>query len=882
MSDKLLRTEEWKRLKDNASRAVPLEIWGPYLSSRQWGTVREDYSSNGDAWNYLTHEMARSQAYRWGEDGIGGISDLNQFLCFAPAFWNGKDPILKERLYGLTNAEGNHGEDVKELYYMLDNTPTHSYMKFLYKYPQEEFPYNQLLETNSRLNKSQPEFEILDTGVFNNGRYFDIIIEYAKSGPEDVSIRITMKNHSPETAALTILPTLWYRNTWAPYPDAPRPAIEISGRPEGSTCVKASHHKAGDYYFYFSDGYTKLLFTENETNSEKLYGIPNDHPFKKDAFHPAITTGSTDLLSGKNSGTKFAPVYDMEVGAGAELILHFRLCLEEDLMDPFRDIDALFNKRILEANDFYKSLHEAGEKEDRIKIQRQAFAGLLWNKQYYHYDVEEWLIGDPAYTQPPAQRWQGRNAEWTFLNSRDIISMPDNWEYPWFAAWDLAFHCIPFSMIDPVFAKHQLILIMREWYMNPQGQIPAYEWNFSDVNPPVHAWAALNIYKIEKNLTGAGDISFLKRVFMKLSINFTWWVNRKDRNDNNLFEGGFLGLDNIGVINRNDCPKGYFMEQADGTSWMAMFALNMIEIAVEIAQYDPTFEDIVTKYYEHYVLIAESLNEATLWDEADGFFYDVLNGPDGRKTYLKVRSAVGLTVLFAVGNINQADVDALPDLSKRIAWYRAYRERRGKYLPYISANDQQGILITLIGKDKLVRILEKLLDEEEFLSPGGIRALSKYHESNPVYLEEGGKIFSVNYEPGESETDMFGGNSNWRGPVWMPMNYLLIKSLEKYHRFYGDSLKVEFPTGSGNYLNLNEVARELSNRVISNFEKDELGNRPIHTDHAAFYARPENKDLILFYEYLHGDNGRGLGATHQAGWTAVIAELINEERWEWD
>lgn len=876
-----LQTAEHERLRANAQLPVPIERWGPYLSERQWGTVREDYSAHGNAWGYLTHDMSRSKAYRWGEDGIGGLCDRSQFICFAITLWNYKDPILKERLFGLANGEGNHGEDCKELYYYLDNLPTHSYMKFLYKYPQAAFPYDLLVGENAARSKEAPEYELLDTGVFDTGQYFDTLIEYAKFESEDIAIRITITNRGINEAPVMLLPTAWFRNTWQENPANKRPSLKLSDQP-GQPRIEINHHTEGRYYLYLDEAFDKVLFTENETNTQRLYGVSMQHPYTKDAFHEVIIHGNTHLLDGKSEGTKAAPVYSFVIEGGSSKVLLLRLT-KNDLKGDYRQgITEIFDTRIGEADEFYETLIPEGESDDRKNIQRQAFAGLLWNKQFYHYDVNQWLDGDPGMPAPPFERLKGRNSHWRFLNNRDILLMPDSWEYPWYAAWDLAFHCIPMALLDPVFAKNQLILIMREWYMNPQGQIPAYEWNFSDVNPPVHAWAALCVYKIDKNRTGVGDIVFLKRIFSKLTINFTWWVNRKDHNGNNLFEGGFLGLDNIGIINRSDLPHGYSMEQVDGTSWMAMFALNMMEIALEIAQFDHSYEDIVTKFYEHYVLIAESLDEARLWDDEDGFYYDLLIDPHQQPASMKIHSAVGLSVLFATGMIDNQDFMHLPDLVKRIDWFRRYRQKAGRYLPSEVTMSNDSMLISLLKKDKLARILRRLLDESEFLSAGGIRSLSKFHEKYPLHLHIDGHHLSICYDPAESTTSMFGGNSNWRGPVWMPINYLLIKALKKYYQFYGEEFKVEFPTGSGNFLDLQQVARALAARAISLFEKDQSGNRPVHSDHQWFYLRPENHDLILFYEYFHGDTGRGAGASHQTGWTAVIAELINEEQWEWD
>jgi hypothetical protein len=870
---------EQQRLDENAKKVVPLVKWGPYLSERQWGTVREDYSENGDAWNYITHDAARSRAYRWGEDGIAGISDTNQNLCFAIALWNGKDPILKERFFGLTNSEGNHGEDCKELYYFLDNTPTHSYMKMLYKYPQAAYPYEELVRVNRSRGKEDREYEILDTGIFDNNEYFDVFVTYAKKSDEDILIEIEIVNRGKKAAELTLLPTLWFANKWE-CGDQSKPSIKpVKGKNVHGTVV-ANHEKLGKYHLYFQKP-GRILFTENETNKERLFGVPDNTSYLKDAFHKVIVNGHTHILDERNHGTKFAPVYELQLkGKSSEKIL-LRLSKEEN-NDPFADKDEVFAQRLAEADTFFSAFAPKNASVDTKNVQRQTFASLLWSKQYFHYDVERWLNGDPGFPPPPESRKRGRNADWKYLKNEDIISMPDTWEYPWYAAWDLAFHCIPMSLIDPVFAKNQLLLVMREWYMNPAGQIPAYEWNFSDVNPPVHAWSALCVYRIEKTIKGKGDVDFLKRVFQKLLINFTWWVNRKDENDNNIFEGGFLGLDNIGVFNRNEIPRGALLEQVDGTSWMAMYALNMMDIALEIAVVDISFEDVATKFYEHYVLIAESVNEAKLWDEEDGFFYDLLSMPNGEGIPLKVHSTVGLSVLFAVSIIDFKKIEKLKDFKKRIEYFKNYRLKTGKYLPNEQVKEGENILISMVKKEKLVRILQKLLDENEFLSPGGIRAVSKFHEHAPYCINVAGGTYCISYDPGESTSGMFGGNSNWRGPVWLPTNYLLIKALKKYYQYYGETLKLEYPTGSGNYLNLERISDALAKRVVTIFEEGRDGNRPVHLDHAEFYSRPENKDLVLFYEYFHGDTGRGVGATHQTGWTAVVAELINDDAWEWE
>lgn len=880
MRDDLMKTVEQGRLDANSAKAVPLELWGPYLSERQWGTVREDYSANGDAWNYFTHDHARSRAYRWGEDGIAGISDYTQKLCFAIAVWNHKDPILKERMFGLTNQEGNHGEDCKELYYFLDNSPTHSYMRMLYKYPHAEYPYEQLRQVNAARGKYDPEYEILDTGIFNKGSYFDIYTEYAKNNSTDIFIRISIINRGTISAPITVMPTLWFRNYWSGHPGRKKPSISLMHHETYGPYVVADHPSLGEYQLYFQPT-GQHLFTENETNEERLFGSPNPSPFVKDAFHEVIINGNNDLLAGKTYGTKFSPVYTMELLPGEKKEIVLRLSEKPIDTDPLLGVELITAERRKETLDFFACLTPKQTSPDMARIMHQAMSGLLWSKQFYHIDVDLWLRGDPGFPPPPLARWYGRNANWGFLNNQDVLLMPDTWEYPWYAAWDLAFHCIPMAFTDPVFAKQQMILMMREWYMNPEGQLPAYEWNFSDVNPPVHAWACLSIYRIEKTVQGRSDVNFLKKVFQKLLINFTWWVNRKDKNGNNLFEGGFLGLDNIGIINRSDMPQGYSMEQVDGTSWMAMYALNMMEIALEIATYDDTFEDVATKFYEHFVLISASLNEAHLWDNEDDFFYDVIIKPDGSWDRIKVRSMVGLSVLFAVAIISSETRRKLPDFDKRTAWFKSYRKSRGKYLPNEERRNDDDLLLSLVSKDKIVSILQRMLDENEFLSPGGIRSLSKYHEQHPLTYQLDGQPLHIHYDPAESTSNMFGGNSNWRGPVWMPVNYLLIKSLKKYHQFYGDEVKLEFPTGSGVMMNLGEVSKQLAGRLINIFRADENGDRPVH-GRSAFYQRPENKDLLLFYEYFHGESSQGLGASHQTGWTAVIAEMVNDDAWEWE
>lgn len=861
---------EQQRLDANAKKAVPLEHWGPYLSERQWGTVREDYSNNGDAWNYFPHEHARSRAYYWGEDGIGGISDYMQNVCFAVALWNGKDAILKERLFGLSNEEGNHGEDVKELYYYLDNLPSHYYMKYLYKYPQAAFPYNDLVEKNRSRSKKEPEYEILDTGVFNDSNYFDVFIEYAKENSEDIFIKIEIVNRGNEIAPLTVLPTLWFYNRWQYEALKNKPTIELAG----DTCVHIRHERMKDHFLYFQKT-DEILFTENETNFEKLFGTPNNDSFVKDAFHEAIIENKNiKALKEKKQGTKCSPVYHLSMEAGKSFSIFLRLTDKQTGNAFPENFQSLFDQRKKEADEFYESILSKNSSPEAANMQRQAIAGLLWSKQYYHFDQERWLHQSNGITPVSASRLEGRNHEWKYLKNQDVISMPDKWEYPWYAAWDLAFHAISMAMIDSAFAKNQLLLLMREWYMNPEGQLPAYEWDFRDVNPPVHAFAALEVYHIEKKMSGRSDIDFLKKIFQKLIINFTWWVNRKDANGNNIFEGGFLGLDNIGVFNRDSMfGNNIVLEQTDGTSWMGMYALNMMDIALEIAVVDDTFENAATKFYEHFVIIAEALNELGLWNEEDHFFYDVLSLPQTDPFPLKIRSVIALVPLFAVSIMNNASISKLKDFKKRMHWFRDYRLANKKYLPSEETGGEENILLSLVHKDRLILLLHRFLDEGEFLAPGGIRALSKYYEQNPYTLDLYGNDYTIQYDPGDATTSLFGGNSNWRGPVWMPINYLFIKALQKYGEFYGDSLKVECPTGSGNWLALQEVADMITGKLIHIFLKDPQGNRPLYGDYNWFYKN-ENNDLIQFYEYFHGDTSHGLGAGHQTGWTALIANLI--------
>ena len=866
-------TAEHQRLAVNATKEIPLAQWGPYLSERQWGTVREDYGPWGDAWNYFPFDHAHSRTYLWGEDGLAGMTDFFGNLCFGIALWNGKDAILKERLFGLSNPQGNHGEDVKELYYYLDNLPTHYYMEYLYKYPQQEFPYEKLKTENKKRNRDEPEYEILDTGVFDNNQYFDVQVTYAKHSAQDIFIKIDITNRYSKAAEITVLPTLWFYNRESYKAFKKMPSIDYVNK----NTVKAQHEKLGDYYFYFQPA-DDCLFTDNKTNKEKLFGESNADIFVKDAFHDAvINKKNVKELSARKMGTKFSPVYNAKINGGDTKTFYCRLSM--DLLDaPFgSSVKNVFDIRKQEADEFYAAILPKGMSEDMARIQRQALAGVLWSKQFYHFDVERWLSRGDGITPANDGKRNGRNHDWKHLKNQDIILMPDKWEYPWYAAWDLAFQCISMAVVDPTFAKHQLLLMMREWYMKPDGQLPSYEWNFSDVNPPVQAWAAMQVYNIEKRRTGDGDIKFLKKIFQKLLINFTWWINRKDVNGNNIFEGGFLGLDNIGVFNRSQHFTGEIqLEQADGTSWMGAYALEMMDIAVEIAMHDDTFEDTATKFFEHFVLIAESLNEHGLWNEEDKFFYDVLCVSGAAPIPLRIQSIVGLTPLYAVSTISKKKIDHLIDFKKRMTWFENYRIKNNKFWPNEERSKDGEVLLSLVQRDRLASLLERLLDEDEFLSEGGIRALSKYHEKNPYSVNVDGHTYTIQYDPGDSTSDLFGGNSNWRGPVWMPINFLIIQSIRSYGEFYGDSLLVEYPTGSGNKINLTQVARELTKRVISLFEKDDKGDRRFNGEYSWFYNQPANEHLVLFYEYFNGDTGKGIGASHQTGWTALVAELISE------
>ncbi len=869
------RTNEHLRLEENAQKRIPLEQWGPYLSERQWGTVREDYGPYGDAWNYFPYDHAHCRRYLWGEDGLAGISDFFQNLCFAVALWNGKDKTLKERLFGLGNNDGNHGEDVKELYYHLDNLPTHYYMEYLYKYPQQEFPYEQLRRENRNLSKNDPEFEILDTGVFDEQEYFDVLVTYAKQSERDIFIRIEVTNRFTEAADITVLPTLWFYNRWKPDAEI-KPQISLRS-PES---VFAEHPRLGDYYLYFQPSPADCWFTDNVTNTEKVTGVPNETLFVKDAFHDALILGkNADALRKKKKGTKFSPVYPMRIAAGKTETIYLRLSVQE-LDTPFGEgFETLFRIRKDETDAFYNNLCGNENDPELRRLQRQALSGMLWSKQYYHYDIEKWLANSDGIHPVNAGKMSGRNHDWKHLKNQDIIAMPDKWEYPWYAAWDMAFHCIPMALVDPLFAKNQLLLLMREWYMKPDGQLPAYEWNFSDVNPPVHAWAAMLVYRIELEKTGKGDIIFLKRIFQKLLINFTWWINRKDPNGNNMFEGGFLGLDNIGVFNRSiELPGQMQLEQADGTSWMGMYALNMMDMALEIAMKDISFEDTATKFFEQFVLIAEALNEQGMWNEEDRFFYDTLAIAGSAPLQLRIHSIVGITTLFAVSVIDRKKMDKLADFRKRISWFENYRLKNKRFWPNEEKTDGDTILLSLVPRDRLVSLLERLLNEDEFLAPGGIRALSKYHEKHPYSVNIDNINYTIQYDPGDSTSNLFGGNSNWRGPVWMPINYLIIQSIRKYGQFYGNALKVECPVGSGTMMNLEEVADFLTVRVISLFQRDVEDEIPQYGKYNWFYQFAENRELNLFYEYFHGDSGMGLGACHQTGWTALLAELIREQQ----
>lgn len=887
-NEALKQTVEYKKLKDHSSLKANWKLWGPYLSERGWGTVREDYSKDGEAWDYFPHEHARSRVYRWNEDGIAGISDRNQYLCFALALWNGKDPILKERMFGLTGQEGNHGEDVKEYYFYLDNTPTHSYMKMLYKYPQKEYPYSELIEENKRRNRNEPEYELLDTGIFNNNEYFDVFVEYAKENEKDILIKITICNRGPTEAQCDVLPTIWFRNTWnwgyehGPMNDDPmKPVLKQTEGPKNTSAIKVEHPQLDNYYLYAEDS-PDLIFTNNETNFMHLYHIPNKIPYVKDAFHRYIINGDTQSVDPHHTGTKAAAVYSCKISAGGEKVFKLRLTNLES-PDPFQGFDEIFQQRISDANEFYKILQNPRLDDDECNIQRQAAAGLLWSKQLYYYDIDQWIKGDPSGPPPPGSRKKVRNHDWSHFVSFDVISMPDKWEYPWFATWDLAFHCIALAVLDPDFAKRQLTLMTREWYMHPNGQMPAYEWNFSDVNPPVHAWATWRVYKIDAKMSGKPDYEFLEGIFHKLIMNFTWWINRKDKEGNNVFQGGFLGLDNISVFDRSKpLPTGGHIDQSDGTAWMGFYCGCMMKIALELSKKDPIYQDTATKFVEHYLRISSAMLDCaktghSLWDDKDGFFYDVLHLPDDSINHLKVRSIVGLLPLFAIESLDAKLSEISPTFSRRLDWFVSKNPLlRANMACVYHPGEGSRRHLAILTEERLRRVLSYLLDEKEFLSPYGIRSLSKYHKEHPYQINVEGQRLVVDYEPAESQTPLFGGNSNWRGPIWFPINYLLIESLQKYHYYYGDSFKIDFPTGSGIQMNLGEVAKELSKRLIKIFVKDKDGKRPVNGNIDKFQNDPYWKDLLLFYEYFNGDNGIGLGASHQTGWTGLLTKIIQQ------
>jgi hypothetical protein len=879
---------ERSRLEEARTGGVPWRKWGPYLSERQWGTVREDYSDNGDAWNFFTHDHARSRAYRWGEDGLGGISDDKQRLCFALALWNGKDPILKERLFGLTNSEGNHGEDVKEYYFYLDSTPTHSYMKFLYKYPLAAYPYADLVDTNRRRNREEFEYELLDTGVFHEDRYFDVFVEYAKASPEDILIRITAWNRGPEEAELHVLPTLWFRNDWAPWitRPGPKPMLKQVDGPASVSTIAATHAVLGTYYLY-CDSATPLLFTENSTNHARLHlDYSDEGPYLKDGINDYVVQGRREAVNPERSGTKAAAHYRMKVAPRGSATVRLRLTAQAPTgatgsSFPFgRDFEDIQAARLREADDFYKSVTPTSASADAANVMRQALAGMLWSKQYYYWDGDAWLDEHRAHPLHHGSR-PFRNREWFHMINDDIISMPDKWEYPWYAAWDLAFHTLSIGIVDPDFARRQLDVMLLGRYLHPNGQLPAYEWNFSDVNPPVHAWATLFLHRTEQALRGQIDVDFLKSAFKKLALNFTWWINRKDRFGKNVFEGGFLGLDNIGVFDRSaPLPTGGYLEQADGTAWMALFTQNMLELAVEIIEYDSTYEDMVIKFIEHFLFIAAGMNQPGpdgMWDEEDGFYYDLLRRPDGSATRLKVRSMVGLLPLCATSVIEKWQRERVPAAN---AAFQARVRQMPELLQGIHPTGpghtgvaERGIF-ALVNPERLRRILSKMLDENEFLSPYGIRSLSKFHERHPYVFHVNGQEYRVDYLPAESNTGMFGGNSNWRGPVWMPVNALLLRALLSFYLYYGDGFTIECPTGSGRMMNLFQVAKEIADRLTRIFLRDKHGRRAVYGGTEKFQTDPHWRDYILFYEYFHGDNGAGLGASHQTGWTGVVARLI--------
>jgi hypothetical protein len=848
--------------------------WGSYVSDRQWGTVREDYSANGTSWDYTTHDMARSKTWRWGEEGIAGISDDKQNLCFALAFWNKKDPILKERYFGLTNEQGNHGEDVKELYYYLDATPTHSYMKMLYKYPQQAYPYQQLIDENARRTKDEEEYELLDTGLFNENKYFDIFVEYAKGDVEDILIKITIYNRANEAADLHVLPTLWFRNTWVWGRHDYKPAMwQISQH-----AIQLKDEGLAARYLY-QQGEGKIVFCENETNNVRLYNAANNTPYPKDGINDFIIHGAGSVNPAKE-GTKAAIDYDITVPAGGSYTITLRLT-DKELAAPFADFATIFQQRVDDANEFYKEIQKDVKDKEELLIQRQAFAGMLWNKQFYSYKVEQWLEGDPAMPKPPKERWTGRNSNWRQLYNDDVISVPDKWEFPWYAAWDLAFHCVTIAMIDPDFAKQQLLMLTEEWYMNPSGSFPAYEWAFGDVNPPVHAGAVYRVFQLDANIKGKKDYFFLEALFHKLVINFTWWVNRKDNTGSNIFEGGFLGLDNIGVFDRSSpLPEGMREEQADASSWMAVYALNMLHISLELATFNKVYTSMATKFFEHFMYIAGAMASmgdegSGLWDEEDEFFYDQLRMTDNSIVKVKVKSMVGLIPLFAVEVINKKTLDENPVFEKHMLWFLRHRPDLAMLVSrWYEEGKENKHLLSLLRGHRMKRLLNRMLNETEFLSEYGVRSLSKEYYDNPYRIKQSGVELTLKYAPGESDSFTYGGNSNWRGPIWIQMNFLLIESLRKFHYFYSDDFKIEHPTNSGNYFTLKEVGTELASRLLKIFKKDENGKRAVFGNIEKYQTDPHFADLILFHEYFHGDNGKGIGASHQTGWTGLVANLI--------
>ena len=871
-------TAERLRLTEDRDKKKNWRKFGPYVTERQWGTVREDYSPDGSAWDFVSHDAARSKAFRWGEEGIGGICDDKQLVCFSLGLWNEKDPILKERLFGLTGKEGNHAEDCKELYYYLDSTPTHSYMKMLYKYPQAEFPYSKLVDENKRRNKLDPEYELPDTGVFDQSRYYDVFIEYAKADVDDILIQLRVCNRGDKTGTIHLVPQIWFRNTWSWGYDDYKP--EMYKDEPGLIGIR---HREFDHLYLACEGKSEVLFCENETNAGRLYNYPIAGTFK-DGINDFITQGNAGAVNSTSHGTKAAFRVKFKIAGGEEKILRLRLSAKRHL-DFFKDFNSVWQQRIKEADEFYKDLQKGIKDADNADIQRQAFAGMLWSKQFFYYDVGQWLDGDPKQPKPPEKRKYGRNHQWPHLNNEDIISMPDKWEYPWYAAWDLAFHCIPLAMVDPEFAKQQLVLLTKEWYMHPNGQLPAYEWAFGDVNPPVHGWATWRVYKIDQRIqNGKGDRKFLEEVFHKLLLNFTWWVNKKDNNDNNIFQGGFLGMDNIGVFDRSaHLPSGGYMEQSDGTSWMAMFTLNMLRISLELAKENPTYQSLATKFFEHFLYIAAAMKDIdrqgiNLWDEEDEFFYDVLHTTDNQRHRMKVRSMVGLIPLFAVEVLDQELFDAMPEFTERLQWFLKNRpELAGLISRWQEKGKGERHLLSLLRGHRMKCLLKRMLDENEFLSPYGIRALSKVYEKHPYRFQLDGASFYVKYTPGESDTSMFGGNSNWRGPIWFPVNFLIIESLQRFHHYYGEDFKVEHPTGSGKMMTLKAIAADLSQRLVLIFKKNAAGNRPVFGTHPV-YTDPHFKNHVLFYEYFHGDNGRGVGASHQTGWTGLVAKLIQPRK----